>query len=103
MYERNNADFLADQIRDQQDDHEDMDEQIVKPETAQPCIPRDQFFYHLEGLLTLPLPEGEEDAYEPGEGYQSPVGIISSRSTMRITVRFGARVRCRTPRGTTNP
>jgi len=34
---------------------------------------------------------------------QSPVGIIPAFSTMRITVRSGARVRCRTPLGTTKP
>ena len=34
---------------------------------------------------------------------QSPVGMIPAFSTMRTTVRSGARVRCRTPWGTTKP
>jgi pimeloyl-ACP methyl ester carboxylesterase len=36
-------------------------------------------------------------------GGQLPVGTIAAVSTMRITVRSGARVRCSTPFGTTNP
>src|SRR6202022_1870270 len=38
----NDTDFLTNQIRDQQDDDEDMDKQIVKAKTAQPRIARDQ-------------------------------------------------------------
>ena len=34
---------------------------------------------------------------------QSPVGTIPALSTIRITVRSGERVRCKTPLGTTNP
>src|ERR1051326_213008 len=35
--------------------------------------------------------------------YLSPVGTIPAFSTIRITVRWGARVRCSTPFGTTKP
>ena len=35
--------------------------------------------------------------------HQSPVGMIPAFSTIRMTVRCGARVRCRTPLGTTMP
>ena len=42
MNKWNDADFLTNQIRDQQDDHEDVHEQIVIPKTAQPCVARDQ-------------------------------------------------------------
>src|SRR5262249_38620798 len=38
----------------------------------------------------------------PREG-QSPVGMIPAFSTIRMTVRCGARVRCITPLGTTKP
>src|SRR5262249_41783010 len=34
---------------------------------------------------------------------QSPVGIMPAFSTIRMTVRCGARVRCTVPFGTTNP
>lgn len=37
------------------------------------------------------------------DGYSSPVGMIPAFSTIRITVRCGARVRCSTPLGTTKP
>jgi hypothetical protein len=36
-------------------------------------------------------------------GRQLPVGMTPAFSTMRITVRWGARVRCTTPFGTTKP
>src|SRR5260370_35234899 len=36
-------------------------------------------------------------------GLQSPVGMISAPPTIRMTVCFGAGVRCRTPFGTTKP
>lgn len=35
--------------------------------------------------------------------YLSPVGTMPAFSTIKITARFGARVRCWTPRDTTNP
>jgi hypothetical protein len=35
--------------------------------------------------------------------YASPVGTMAALSTIRMTARFGARVRCLTPLGTTNP
>src|SRR5205814_7825069 len=38
--ERNRANFLSDQIRNQENDDEDMDEQIVKAKAAQPRIAR---------------------------------------------------------------
>ena len=41
----------------------------------------------------------------PPQGFETgvPVGTIPAFSTMRITQRSGARVRCTTPRGTTKP
>ena len=47
--ERNRANFLSDQIRDQENDDEDMDEQIVKAEVAQPRIARRQSADHCRG------------------------------------------------------
>jgi hypothetical protein len=35
--------------------------------------------------------------------FQFPVGMMAAFSTIRTTVRCGARVRCRTPLGTTSP
>ena len=39
----------------------------------------------------------------PGRRRQSPVGTMAAVSTIRITARSGARVRCTTPLGTTKP
>src|SRR5436853_5224110 len=47
--ERNRANFLSDQIRNQENDDEDMDEQIVKAEAAQPRIARRQSADHRAG------------------------------------------------------
>ena len=88
--EWNRANFLSDQIRNQENDDEDMDEQIVKAKAAQPRIARRQSANHrsrhyrevtvipraVEGprLVTLSLTTGSLDCSRDDKNYVSKMG-----------------------------
>ena len=70
----------------------------IECRTINACLPTRNYFqeFHCLGGLRPPRHLLFQDI-------QSPVGTMSARSTIKITVRSGARVRWRTPLGTTKP